>query len=515
MNNLKDLCKFLSLPLIIFLISCNLKQEKNSLSENERKDNPAKEERITGDIVIILENIPENWKYSMKSGGYSHNGKHEIEYSIDGIIPIYYFPNYSKGIDTLVIENVNKTIEIRHKYNGLDMLSFLANPLDTLIFSYNNKTPTIRNLKNNNIKYGYEYLIRQNVNKGLMPSYVKYNLPFIFLQEDSRLPPDVASFKKALQKFKNKYFQIAKTELEKEKLILDSLRINNALSKPFYDFYDLKVKYKLKILNIKQNELASFKDYEQVDSLLKYSFYRDYLNAISENGIAKKVKIKKSKNYSIPNPEAMYDSITSNFYLSKEAKKYLSFQSLENIMNTSSNKKSDSYFKLFRSQYKNDTLLIKYLIEKYKLDASFSNDLILKDEHGRKTTFQQVLDKNRGKIIYLDFWASWCAPCRAVMPMAHSLRKKFKNKDVVFIYLALNDNQKKWEEAIIKEELVNYEDSYIITNSKTSSMIDDLDVQSIPRYIIYDKKQKIVYRNAPAPNDSDTEAILNKLLLEE
>lgn len=254
------------------------------------------------------------------------------------------------------------------------------------------------------------------------------------------------------------------------------------------------------------------KKYPQNDSLIKYSFYREYITTLLEKAIVEKVDIKKSSNYSVPNPEAVYDSIQINTYLSSGSKKYVSFIWLENIMSTSSNKRIEKYFNEFKSSYKNESELIEYFIEKYKLDYTYSKDLSLLDEHGYKTTLQKVLDVNKGKLVYIDFWASWCAPCRQAMPSSHELKTKFKDKEVTFIYLALNDTKEKWKKASVEENLNGYKDNYFILNSKTSSFIDDLSIETIPRYLLYDKTQKLIHKNAPRPNDDEIIKKLNSLL---
>ena len=67
-------------------------------------------------------------------------------------------------------------------------------------------------------------------------------------------------------------------------------------------------------------------------------------------------------------------------------------------------------------------------------------DVMLPDINGKEVELTEL----KGKVIYLDFWATWCSPCLMQMKNSKSWKAKFKNKDVVFLYLSLDKN--KWME---------------------------------------------------------------------
>ena len=125
-------------------------------------------------------------------------------------------------------------------------------------------------------------------------------------------------------------------------------------------------------------------------------------------------------------------------------------------------------------------------------------------------TFQQLLDKYKGKVVLLDFWASWCAPCLSEMPFSNKLHHQFRGKDVTFVYLASDDTDGKWRGNIARYKLSG--EHYLMNSSLQRDAYLTLAVQTLPRYVLIDQNGKIVDPDSNKPSQPELAAAIEALL---
>lgn len=126
-------------------------------------------------------------------------------------------------------------------------------------------------------------------------------------------------------------------------------------------------------------------------------------------------------------------------------------------------------------------------------------------------SLDQIIEENKGKVIYVDFWASWCAPCRKELPKSLKLHKKYGEK-VVFVYLSMDLDEKEWKNACAKESLSDFKYNFMTMGFKKSAALNGVKIQGIPHYLIFDKSGKLVNSNAPSPGDKIIKEELEKYL---
>lgn len=170
-------------------------------------------------------------------------------------------------------------------------------------------------------------------------------------------------------------------------------------------------------------------------------------------------------------------------------------------------------------EYCRDVEYISYIMA----NLSSTNQTVMNDkEVGENTdelvdialnekTLVNIFDSLRGKVIYIDFWASWCIPCLEEMSYSADLLKKYKGTDVVFLFLSLDAFVDKWRRAndvLPKSKMAL---SFLIRNSETNYFISKYKIQSIPRYMIVDKNGLIMDNDAPRPSEARLSNILVQL----
>ena len=175
-------------------------------------------------------------------------------------------------------------------------------------------------------------------------------------------------------------------------------------------------------------------------------------------------------------------------------------------------------YETYRAEFPNSPFL-NVLEPGVKENLRFQNSRITdKDYHiltcdSTITSLEDAVKPFKGKVVYIDVWATWCGPCLKEFQYLPALKEKAHNMDVVYLYISIDrpEERKKWEKTIAYHQLKGY---HLLVNEKLGkSLYTELGIErqilSIPCFVIIDKTGKIVIRHAAAP--SEPEKVIEQL----
>lgn len=134
-------------------------------------------------------------------------------------------------------------------------------------------------------------------------------------------------------------------------------------------------------------------------------------------------------------------------------------------------------------------------------DAAVAKPFRFTDDRGNNISTADL----RGKVIFVNFWASWCPPCRAEMPALNNLYQQMKNEDnLVFLFLNEDENLSKAKEYLKKEKF----DLPLFTAQ--SGIPPEIYSGTLPTTVIIDKEGRIVMKEEGMA-DYDNTAFVGQL----
>lgn len=114
-----------------------------------------------------------------------------------------------------------------------------------------------------------------------------------------------------------------------------------------------------------------------------------------------------------------------------------------------------------------------------------------------KEGFEKVLARHKGKVVLVDFWATWCPPCMAQFPHSVELHHKYAEKGLAVISMSVDsrDDKDKVQE-FLQEKGANF-DNLLASNGIDAVDTFNLDDGGPPDYWLYDRQGSLVERFSP------------------
>lgn len=197
--------------------------------------------------------------------------------------------------------------------------------------------------------------------------------------------------------------------------------------------------------------------------------------------------------------EGPYNSIinqTNTLMVDKISKNTNMYSSIMAIQALDPDKYSDLYKSLdagLSKKFPNDKNVIMFheVVERMLSTnvGQFAPEISLPSPDGKEIALSSL----KGKLVLIDFWASWCGPCRKEMPNVVKIYSKFKNKGFEIYGVSLDQDKEKWMEAITKDGINWPQVSDLKYWDNVAAKI--YNVQGIPYTVLIDKDGKIIAKN--------------------
>ncbi len=318
-------------------------------------------------------------------------------------------------------------------------------------------------------------------------------------------------------------FLLTMKEFKQKRLdFIDTYPNKKLLEPEFINYYKLNTQVIYEYLIQSYPERYAYKSNIHPDSIdlpEEYSRLNQFTNIVDDrkiitgeytsnlrNFIYKKrkevMKADSSLNYQEAIYTVLFDSLqgkTQEYVLAK----WICFEFSFNNYDTIAVKKYEEIEKdeLSKTTVKNalDKYNMKQALIGQPLHPEF-DETMLEDTTNTKLTFGEMMDKYKGKVVYLDIWSLNCGPCRASMPYSKELKERLTGLPIEFVYIAQDPPGNDVWKKIFNVSLTKDNHYRMVKHDwGTSRMLKFMEINWVPCYMIFDKQGHLIDFNADGP----------------
>ena len=473
---------FAILPALLAVCSCG----------GNKTEDPAPRDLRNGKVVVIFENCPSQTSTGKFGGSFFRPYESTIAY-IDGKGDLVLFEPRQIGRDTLEIPAYQGYAEMRHQYAAAEFDNYLLKEGDTVLVRYDAACrPKLTSLvyEGNTDLYNLPYTLPEAVqDRDYYIETVLTDSNFTMVFNYFHNKAEQARFPSLKEEWRSLYVDLDSLDIVYKRYLavlgnkVDSLYKAEAIDEDYFRYLSHRF--------FPENRYA-VQEVIKSDSLLRYvsNYYAalDYLD------------IERMK------PVLAFDRMARDTVATPLARKGILKRILNKILVDEGGWKH--YPKELKARYINkyteitgDSTVVQQIRKNDVSIASLKSVLPLESVDGEKTGLEKLLERNRGKVVYVDFWASWCGPCVGQFPAAEELHKRMAGKDVAFIFISSDTSQKRWQDAVRQHSNL-LAGSYRILDYG-ADFLKEIRHEKLPRYLIYGRDGKLVDLDAPRPTDEE------------
>lgn len=341
----------------------------------------------------------------------------------------------------------------------------------------------------------------------------------------------------SIRKEKISYFRLDEqpflTKLDSSRKVLDSLFVQFVTNNPRFDedflkeqaignlYFSARIAYQYPryaayynpsdSFSISENYKDNFKelDYNNSFALRNASYTRFLMTMIDEEtNVEYEKNIEKYQN----DDEAYFSlgfNISDSLITNNEVKQFVTYQLLNDIITYTAPDVAPDHLAYMEVNCTDSAY-------KAQLNSSLAEWAYLKP--GNKApgfSYPDINEQNvsltdlKGKYVYVDVWATWCGPCKAEIPHLKKLEHKFREKNIAFVSISVDENVNAWRKMVKDKALKGIQ---LYTGGWQCDLSKEYKIQSIPRFLLIDPDGNIVSARAKRPSggiEAELEVFLN------
>jgi len=137
--------------------------------------------------------------------------------------------------------------------------------------------------------------------------------------------------------------------------------------------------------------------------------------------------------------------------------------------------------------------------------SSGAKDLgVLTDHGGKQATFAGLIASQKGRVVVVDFWASWCVPCKQEMPKFQAVKQELKTEPITFLAISIDNDKDEdaWREAAMAEKL-EAKTSYRLKGGGANPLLTHYQIDAVPHYMVFDRAGNLLTEEFVRPSHKD------------